>query len=120
MNFDATEPVVILGFGQMGQVSHYCKHNLDFEDESLILWHNIYLFQVLANLLSAPLASGLDGDLGGWPYIVFDLDPKVVKVCEIWMNKKMYRKIVKLIHVLKCYKIWLICFEWAICPQKVF
>lgn len=51
-NFDATEPVVILGFGQMSQV--------------------------LANFLSTPLASGLDGD-GGWPFVAFDLDPAVVK-----------------------------------------
>ncbi|PKI47694.1 hypothetical protein CRG98_031913 [Punica granatum] len=53
VNFDAREPVVILGFGQMGQV--------------------------LANFLSAPLASGIDGDLSGWPYIAFDLNPSVVK-----------------------------------------
>ncbi|KAL3538744.1 hypothetical protein ACH5RR_002110 [Cinchona calisaya] len=55
VNFDASEPVVILGFGQMGQV--------------------------LANFLSTQLASGLDGDrLGvGWPYVAFDLDPSVVK-----------------------------------------
>ncbi|KAJ9561229.1 hypothetical protein OSB04_006389 [Centaurea solstitialis] len=51
-NFDATEPVVILGFGQMSQV--------------------------LANFLSTPLASGLDGD-AGWPFVAFDLDPTVVK-----------------------------------------
>ncbi|XP_071721694.1 K(+) efflux antiporter 3, chloroplastic [Rutidosis leptorrhynchoides] len=50
VNFDASEPVVILGFGQMGQV--------------------------LANLLSTPLASG---ENVGWPYVVFDLDPSVVK-----------------------------------------
>lgn len=52
-NFDARDPVVILGFGQMGQV--------------------------LANFLSAPLASGIDGDLAGWPYVAFDLNPTVVK-----------------------------------------
>ncbi|KAI3509445.1 hypothetical protein L1887_24716 [Cichorium endivia] len=51
-NFDASEPVVILGFGQMSQV--------------------------LANFLATPLASGLDGD-AGWPYVAFDLDPSVVK-----------------------------------------
>ncbi|XP_059289965.1 K(+) efflux antiporter 3, chloroplastic isoform X1 [Lycium ferocissimum] len=49
-NFDVREPVVILGFGQMGQV--------------------------LANLLSAPLASS-DGE--EWRYVAFDLDPSVVK-----------------------------------------
>ncbi|GAB4856991.1 hypothetical protein Ancab_014903 [Ancistrocladus abbreviatus] len=54
LNFDASEVVVILGFGQMGQV--------------------------LANFLSAPLASGGDGDGVGWPYIAFDLNPAVVKV----------------------------------------
>lgn len=49
-NFDVSEPVVILGFGQMGQV--------------------------LANLLSTPLASS-DGE--EWRYVAFDLDPSVVK-----------------------------------------
>ncbi|KAK9286202.1 hypothetical protein L1049_014586 [Liquidambar formosana] len=53
VNFDASEPVVILGFGQMGQV--------------------------LANFLSAPLASGVDGDVVGWPCVAFDIDPSVVK-----------------------------------------
>lgn len=56
VNFNATEPVVILGFGQMGQV--------------------------LANLLSTPLASGLDGDNVGYPYVVFDLNPGVVKAAR--------------------------------------
>lgn len=36
--------------------------------------------QVLANFLSAPLASGSDGDARGWPYVAFDVDPAVVKV----------------------------------------
>ncbi|KAH0716280.1 hypothetical protein KY284_009185 [Solanum tuberosum] len=49
-NFDLSEPVVILGFGQMGQV--------------------------LANLLSTPLASSDGEEL---QYIAFDLDPSVVK-----------------------------------------
>ncbi|KAL9238513.1 hypothetical protein vseg_012922 [Gypsophila vaccaria] len=53
MNYEASEPVVILGFGQMGQV--------------------------LANFLSAPLASGADGDAVGWPYVAFDQNPAVVK-----------------------------------------
>ncbi|KAM0061062.1 putative regulator of K+ conductance, cation/H+ exchanger, NAD(P)-binding domain superfamily [Helianthus debilis subsp. tardiflorus] len=52
VNFDATDPVVILGFGQMSQV--------------------------LANFLSTPLANGIDGD-AGWPFVAFDLDPSVVK-----------------------------------------
>ncbi|KAI8532510.1 hypothetical protein RHMOL_Rhmol11G0219800 [Rhododendron molle] len=52
VNFDASEPVVILGFGQMGQV--------------------------LANFLAAPLASGVD-DVAGWPYVAFDIDLSVVK-----------------------------------------
>lgn len=56
VNFDATEPVVILGFGQMGQV--------------------------LANFLSTPLASGIDGSLEGWPYVAFDLNPGVVKAAR--------------------------------------
>ncbi|KAG5577056.1 hypothetical protein H5410_057190, partial [Solanum commersonii] len=49
-NFDLSEPVVILGFGQMGQV--------------------------LANLLSTPLASSDGEEL---QYVAFDLDPSVVK-----------------------------------------
>ncbi|CAB4289923.1 unnamed protein product [Prunus armeniaca] len=56
VNFDSSEPVVILGFGQMGQV--------------------------LANFLSTPLASGIDGDNLGWPFIAFDLDPSVVKASK--------------------------------------
>ncbi|KAL2254503.1 K(+) efflux antiporter 3, chloroplastic [Sesamum indicum] len=52
VNFDASEPVVIVGFGQKAQI--------------------------LANFLSTPLASGIDGD-AGWPYVAFDLDPSVVK-----------------------------------------
>ncbi|KAI3969778.1 hypothetical protein MKW92_018741 [Papaver armeniacum] len=53
VDFNVTEPVVILGFGQMGQV--------------------------LANFLSTPLASEMYGDLVGWPYVAFDIDPRVVK-----------------------------------------
>ncbi|GAB2247121.1 hypothetical protein Droror1_Dr00007003 [Drosera rotundifolia] len=53
INYDVSDPVVILGFGQMGQV--------------------------LANFLSAPLAPGVDSSVAGWPYIAFDLDPSVVK-----------------------------------------
>ncbi|KAK9007425.1 hypothetical protein V6N11_074349 [Hibiscus sabdariffa] len=53
MNFDASEPVVIIGFGQMGQV--------------------------LANFLSTPLAAGVDGDFMGLHYVAFDLNPSVVK-----------------------------------------
>ncbi|EPS60611.1 hypothetical protein M569_14192, partial [Genlisea aurea] len=52
INFEAREPVVIVGFGQKAQV--------------------------LANFLSTPLASGIDSD-AGWPYVAFDLDPCVVK-----------------------------------------
>ncbi|XP_073024871.1 K(+) efflux antiporter 3, chloroplastic-like isoform X2 [Primulina eburnea] len=52
VNFDASDPIVIVGFGQKAQV--------------------------LANFLSTPLASGIDGN-AGWPYIAFDLDPSVVK-----------------------------------------
>lgn len=53
VNFNVREPVVIVGFGQMGQV--------------------------LANFLSAPLASGIDGGFVGWPYVAFDLNVSVVK-----------------------------------------
>ncbi|KAL2615315.1 hypothetical protein AAZV13_08G058700 [Glycine max] len=56
VNFNISEPVVILGFGQMGQV--------------------------LANFLSNPLASGGDSDEVGWPYVAFDLDPSVVKAAR--------------------------------------
>ncbi|PIN16902.1 putative K+/H+-antiporter [Handroanthus impetiginosus] len=52
VNFDASEPVVIVGFGQKAQV--------------------------LANFLSTLLVSGVDND-AGWPYVAFDLDPSVVK-----------------------------------------
>lgn len=54
--FEATDPVVIIGFGQMGQV--------------------------LANFLSTPLASGLGGDSAGWRFIAFDLDPAQVKAAR--------------------------------------
>ncbi|GMI74399.1 K+ efflux antiporter 3 [Hibiscus trionum] len=53
MNFDVSEPVVIIGFGQMGQV--------------------------LANFLSTPLAAGVEGDFMGLQYIAFDLNLSVVK-----------------------------------------
>ncbi|KAK7400409.1 hypothetical protein VNO78_11615 [Psophocarpus tetragonolobus] len=56
VNFNVSEPVIILGFGQMGQV--------------------------LANFLSNPLASGGDSDEVGWPYVAFDLDPAVVKAAR--------------------------------------
>ncbi|KAL0356981.1 UNVERIFIED_CONTAM: K(+) efflux antiporter 3, chloroplastic [Sesamum calycinum] len=52
VNFDASEPVVIVGFGQKAQI--------------------------LANFLATPLAAGIDGDaIAGWPYVAFDLDPSV-------------------------------------------
>ncbi|KAF8655676.1 hypothetical protein HU200_060996 [Digitaria exilis] len=53
VNYGATEPIVIVGFGEMGQV--------------------------LAKFLSAPLSFGLDQDAEGWPYVAFDLNPAVVK-----------------------------------------
>ncbi|PUZ67931.1 hypothetical protein GQ55_3G474200 [Panicum hallii var. hallii] len=53
VNYGATEPIVILGFGEMGQV--------------------------LAKFLSAPLSFGFDQDAEGWPYVAFDLNPAVVK-----------------------------------------
>ncbi|GJN35531.1 hypothetical protein PR202_gb24317 [Eleusine coracana subsp. coracana] len=56
VNYGATEPIVILGFGEMGQI--------------------------LAKFLSAPLSFGLDQDVEGWPYVAFDLNPAVVKVGE--------------------------------------
>ncbi|KAH7426964.1 hypothetical protein KP509_10G024200 [Ceratopteris richardii] len=54
--FKASDPVVIIGFGQMGQV--------------------------LANFLSTPLASGLGGDSAGWRFVAFDLDPSRVKAAR--------------------------------------
>lgn len=54
--FEASDPVVIIGFGQMGQV--------------------------LANFLSTPLASGLGGDSAGWRFVAFDLDPGRVKAAR--------------------------------------
>ncbi|KAL5726934.1 K(+) efflux antiporter 3 [Ranunculus cassubicifolius] len=56
VDYGTSEPVLILGFGQMGQV--------------------------LANFLSTPLASGLDNDSAGLPYVAFDLDPGVVKTAR--------------------------------------
>uniref|UniRef100_A0A0D9Y1I3 RCK N-terminal domain-containing protein n=1 Tax=Leersia perrieri TaxID=77586 RepID=A0A0D9Y1I3_9ORYZ len=53
VNYNATEPIVILGFGEMGKV--------------------------LAKFLSAPLSFGLEKDTEGWPYVAFDLNPAVVK-----------------------------------------
>eukprot|EP00271_Cylindrocystis_brebissonii_P002313 TRINITY_DN12842_c0_g6_i1.p1 TRINITY_DN12842_c0_g6~~TRINITY_DN12842_c0_g6_i1.p1 ORF type:complete len:1052 (+),score=209.97 TRINITY_DN12842_c0_g6_i1:519-3674(+) len=53
-HYGGTEPVVIVGFGQMGQV--------------------------LGNFLSTPLAGG--GDASGWPYVSFDLDPRRVKAAR--------------------------------------
>lgn len=53
VNFDASEPVVIVGFGQKAQV--------------------------LANFLSTPLISGIDSDAGR-PFVAFDIDLTVVKV----------------------------------------
>lgn len=38
--------------------------------------------QVLANLLSSPLASAESSQSKGWPYVAFDLDPKRVKTAR--------------------------------------
>ena len=81
-NYGATEPIVILGFGEMGQVSCmiflllHCEYRL----------HIIIFVQILAKFLSAPLSFGLDQDAEGWPYVAFDLNPAVVKV----RNKKRF------------------------------
>ncbi|XP_020599791.1 K(+) efflux antiporter 3, chloroplastic isoform X2 [Phalaenopsis equestris] len=56
VSFEATDPVVILGFGQMAQV--------------------------LANFLSMPLASGCDSNTIGWPYVVFDLNLSEVQAAR--------------------------------------
>ncbi|KAM0943616.1 putative regulator of K+ conductance, cation/H+ exchanger, NAD(P)-binding domain superfamily [Dioscorea sansibarensis] len=53
INYDATEPIIIVGFGKMGQV--------------------------LGNFLSTPVVYGVDAETIGWPYVAFDLNPAVVK-----------------------------------------
>lgn len=47
--------------------------------ETALMLPFLYM-QVLANFLSAPLASGIDGGFVGWPYVAFDLNVSVVKV----------------------------------------
>ncbi|KAG2622206.1 hypothetical protein PVAP13_3NG276500 [Panicum virgatum] len=74
-NYGATEPIVIVGFGEMGQVS--CMLFLFFHCEYRL--HIIIFVQILAKFLSAPLSFGLDQDAEGWPYVAFDLNPAVVK-----------------------------------------
>ena len=44
------------------------------------------VIQVLANFLSAPLASGVDADVVGWPCVAFDIDPSVVKVSLFFIH----------------------------------
>lgn len=86
VNYGATEPIVIVGFGEMGQV--FCMiFFLLHCDYRLVRLHIIIFVQVLAKFLSAPLSFGLDQDAEGWPYVAFDLNPAVVKV----RNMKAFR-----------------------------
>lgn len=83
VNFNARDPVVILGFSQMGQVILTSTVSFDTDSNFINVPFGVIILphvQVLANFLSTPLASGVDGDLSGWPYIAFDLNPSVVKV----------------------------------------
>lgn len=79
VNFNAREPVVILGFGQMGQVDHQYIVKPAFLPLISKISPSVLYVKVLANFLSNPLASG-EGDEVGWPYVAFDVDPNVVKV----------------------------------------
>lgn len=86
MNYDVSESIVIIGFGQMGQVKVIlffffpCIEKVVLS--GLVSYSVDMILQVLANFLSTPLVSGVDSDLVGWPYIGFDLNPAVVKVCK--------------------------------------
>lgn len=85
VNFEASEPVVILGFGQMGQVQLLLNNIIlpelkMYRPKWMIFCSLCSCLQVLANLLATPLASGVDGDALGLPYVAFDLDLSVVKV----------------------------------------
>ena len=94
VNFNVSEPVVIVGFGQMGQVLKLfrrkttgfsppdSKRCIILTAATVLMLPFLYM-QVLANFLSAPLASGIDGDFVGWPYVAFDLNVSVVKVRNI-------------------------------------
>jgi len=66
--------------GQVGQ-SIYCN-NLSFILILLISKLSPFApdIKVLANFLGSPFASGVDSVSVGWPYVVFDLNPTVVKV----------------------------------------
>lgn len=61
-----------------------------FKPKILLSCALILCMQVLANLLSAPLASGSDGNTVGWPYVAFDLNPSVVKVRKSYMFQLLY------------------------------
>ncbi|GBG71072.1 hypothetical protein CBR_g8371 [Chara braunii] len=55
-DYEMGEPVVIIGFGQLGQI--------------------------LANFLSTPLATWSNSENVAWPYVAFDLEPKRVKTAR--------------------------------------
>lgn len=78
-NYGATEPIVILGFGEMGQV-YYIIFSFVFKAGQLNCYCLVVFVQVLAKFLAAPLSFGLERDTEGWPYVAFDLNPAVVKV----------------------------------------
>jgi hypothetical protein len=79
-NYGATEPIVILGFGEMGQVSCIIFSFVVRSGQQIIICLVIFFIQVLAKFLAAPLSFGLEQDTEGWPYVAFDLNPAVVKV----------------------------------------
>ncbi|PWA35873.1 Cation/H+ exchanger [Artemisia annua] len=53
---------------------------LPCQSRSLVVFYSWVgqMSQVLANFLSTPLATGIDGE-AGWPFVAFDLDPSIVK-----------------------------------------
>lgn len=53
--------------------------------------------------MSAPLASGADGEASGWPYVAFDLNPAVVEVGfkrNIQLHYKQAKKMMRPSHPL--------------------
>ncbi|TKY71552.1 K(+) efflux antiporter 3 [Spatholobus suberectus] len=79
VNFSASEPVVIIGFGQIGQVDQSIYYNTCHLYCLYAKFSLVSDLKVLANFLSNPMVSGEDSDVLRWPYVAFDLDPIVVK-----------------------------------------
>nr|GEY33927.1 K(+) efflux antiporter 3, chloroplastic [Tanacetum cinerariifolium] len=86
-NFDASEPVVILGFGKMSQV--------------------------LANFLTTRLATGIDGE-AGWPFVVFDLGPSIVKDIPHLLDLKETEETDDILKMQRCHISFTVyCFGFA-------